>query len=73
MEATRSEMPAHVARMVEEQAQLAARLNALDKFISGGGATSFQSLPAVQQRLMFDQYEGMRAYLAALSARIALS
>lgn len=66
----KSELPAHVVRMVDEKRQLAQRLGKLSDFL---GSDPFIQLTPIEQRLLQQQADAMSYYLQTLSARLALA
>lgn len=62
-----SDLPPHQQRMIGEFADLAARLDKLNNFLSGSKAND---LPADELNRLRAQRDAMEAYRAALSARI---
>lgn len=66
---TETTIPPHQARVLEEAAQLDAKVVKLGEFFSG---EIFKRLPELEQSLLREQYNAMRRYAAVLAARIAL-
>lgn len=62
-----SNTPAWQQRVLEEKADLDARLGRLNQFIGSG---TYRALTPREQFLLHDQAKAMRAYQAALRARI---
>lgn len=65
------QVDAHVQRMLDEEAQLADRLQKLSTFITGN--SRFEQLPAVDQDLMAAQMFAMQAYASILNTRLRMA
>lgn len=63
-----SELPAFQQRVVDEEAELSDKLNKLGAFIHG---EIFSGLPEEDRRLLQEQDDHMRRYVAVLRLRIA--